>query len=280
MLTPDPDPPAADTDEASELENDSDGKEGPQETQEVRHVVEPPINVLDTAATEEEEVTHGCEGSGTQGAGASGWGVWCGSRPVRFPFQDRTDVRCWAMYCGNWGGRRREQWLNEHIAADIVARCPAQVLIAQEVDEEFVRALKEPRSSREAQSTPRPAIHVRGVEQGKGVNYEERVMNLTPWHVAFGDEGEGSDSPSLLIAARSSLARACRQVTWEKIYHRAYKYRKKDRRAYSRLLTAQIEWERLMHGRRTVGIMNIHFHHKVAKKEPVVVVISNKLISN
>ena len=142
-------------------------------------------------------------------------------------------------------------------------------MIAQEVDPAFIKALRDPSSSREAKSAPH---HVMGQEtptvvgSGQGRNYNERPANLKPWHVAEADEGPGSEASTLIVAARSSLALSSTMVEWHKLFHCQYKKKGKLAMAYSRVLCAQINWRKPMHGQTSVQFLNVHFHNLPAKK--------------
>ena len=55
------------------------------------------------------------------------------NRQIHEPFKNRDDVGSFGVYQGNWNGRRKEAWLREHIAEDVVLQCPANILCAQDV---------------------------------------------------------------------------------------------------------------------------------------------------
>ena len=244
--------PASSLDEDSEHEGRDElvPDSGHCETQEVREVRVAPLD------------THGC-------GGASSSGVWCRGRMVQSPHAQRDDVGCYGVYVGNWSGRRKLAVINDHIGADLIARNPAQILIAQEVDPRFIAALRDPGSSSEAQSAPHwvegqdtPTV----VGDGKGRNYAERPRNLKQWHVAEGSEGDGSEASTLIVAARSPLAKSSTVVEWQKMFHCRYKNRGREHKSYSRILVAQVEWAAPMWGLRNVQILNLHCHNMVAKK--------------
>ena len=86
----------------------------------------------------------------THGGGATGSGVFCDGRKVIAPYRSRDDIGHFGIYLGNWSGRRKLQVINDHIGADLIARNAAQVMMAQEVDQQFIDALRSPTSSREA----------------------------------------------------------------------------------------------------------------------------------
>ena len=69
--------------------------------------------------------------------------VTCGGRVVHQPYDRRDDMGFFGIYMGNLSGHRRLKLVNDHIAADLIARNPAQVLIAQEVDPHFIECLRE-----------------------------------------------------------------------------------------------------------------------------------------
>ena len=71
-------------------------------------------------------------------------------RRVWVPNRERDDIGAYGLYVGNWSGRRKHETMNLHIKADLIARSPAQVLMACEVDEAFTQELQNP--------TPIPAV--------------------------------------------------------------------------------------------------------------------------
>ena len=206
----------------------------------------------------------------THGGGATGSGVFCDGREVIAPYRSRDDIGHFGLYLGNWSGRRKLQVINDHIGADLIARNAAQVMMAQEVDQQFIDALRSPTSSREAMSAPHVVVGqdtptVVGFRQGR--NYSERPVNLKPWFVIEGAEGEDSRATTLIIAARSTLAQSSTMVEWNKMFHTQYKRAGKTSKAYSRLLSAAVQWRRPMHGQDTTVFLNVHFHHMAAKKD-------------
>ena len=245
-------------DEDSEYERREMWPDSLGETQEIREVNNAPLDCNAPPVTD----THAC-------GGASSSGVWCRGRLVHNPFPERDDVGRYGVYIGNWSGRRKLAVINNHIAADLIARNPAQILIAQEVDQQFIKALRDPESSQEAKSEPHwvegqdtPTV----VGEGKGRNYAERPLNLKQWHVAAGSEGDGSDASTLIVAARSPLAKSCTVLEWQKMFHQRYRNRGKERKSYSRILVAQVEWAKPMWGLKNVQMLNLHCHNMVAKK--------------
>ena len=210
------------------------------------------INVIYEAPVD----THGRGGRRVRGAGG---------RRVKKPYVDRDDIGSYGIYVGNWSGRRKEKLVNDHIAADLVARNPAQILLAQEVDSQFVETLLDPWNSRACQSRP---MEVDGQDSpaaaGKGANYADREVNFEPWHVAV----DPQDDAGVIVAARSSRAKSSTVVEIDRMFHREYKAsRGRTHLAYSRLLVAQVEWWKPMHGQDAVQILNVHFHHLAAKKD-------------
>ena len=208
--------------------------------------------------------------SGEGGAAAATRAVYTGGRLVLMPYLEREDVGTYGIYVGNWSGRRKLQIVNDHLGADLIARNAAQVLIAQEVDPMFIAALRDPERSREAKSAPHPVAGEDTptvVGDGQGRNYNERFVNLTPWHVAVGTEGTSSEASTLIVAARSSVAKSSTVVEWRKLFHCMYQKKGKKHLAYSRILCAQVEWRSPVHGYRATQFLNLHFHNLVAKKE-------------
>ena len=184
-------------------------------------------------------------------------------RRVQNPYKDREDIGSYGIYVGNWSGRRKKQVVNDHIAADLVARNPAQILLAQEVDPEFVETLLRPAESEAANSAPHP-VSEEITPTVVGNSFDQRYVNMTPWHVAV----QGKDEGSLIIAARSSRAESCWAVEKAHLFHREYKKKGKTRMVYSDILVAQVKWHKPMHGEYTLQILNVHFHHLVAKQDP------------
>ena len=69
-----------------------------------------------------------------------GWG----DRVVKSPYVRRSDIGSFGLYAGNWGGPSRAALIEQHIYHDLILRNPAQVLVAQEVDEIFAEILRNP----------------------------------------------------------------------------------------------------------------------------------------
>ena len=69
-------------------------------------------------------------------------------RIVLFPYRGRLGIGTYGIYVGNWSGRRRLSWVN------VVARCPAQIMLPQQVDHRFVHTLRDPPTIGEARSAP------------------------------------------------------------------------------------------------------------------------------
>ena len=170
--------------------------------------------------------------------------VRSGGRIVQEPYDERDDVGAYGIYVGNWSGRRRTEAVNNHLAADLIARNPAQVVIAQEVDHPFIDTMRDPANSVAALSKPQP-VEGQGtptvVGQGQGRNYDERPTNMTPWHVAYDDTEDPRPTNTLIVAARSSLANASTVLEYNLMFHREYKKKGKTHLAYSRILCAQVE---------------------------------------
>jgi hypothetical protein len=184
----------------------------------------------------------------------TGWG----GRPVKSPYVNRSDIGSFGLYVGNWGGPSRAALIEKHLYHDIILRNPAQVLVAQEVDDAFAELLKNPTSQRCGPIAPSSAL-------------AERSPVTDGWLVLRGDEGPGSEGKSLLIAARRSLCRTLTLRHWEKHFDGRFKARSngrsKESKAYTRLMVADIHWHKLMYGRTMTCIANVHFHHKTAKKD-------------
>ena len=204
------------------------------------------------------------------GGGAASSGVYCHGREVVAPYLQRDDIGTFGVYVGNWSGRRKLTVINNHIAADLIVRNAAQVIVAQEVDDRFIAALLEPQLSREAMSAPHPVPEQPSptvVGASGACDYADRPANLSPWCVASGAEGHGSESTTLIIAARSTVAKSSKVVEWNKMFHCMYTNKQRQSMAYSRLLIAQVEWIKPMHGRASHIFLNAHLHNLVAKQE-------------
>ena len=215
-----------------------------------------------------------------------------GGRVVQVPLRDREDSGTWGMYCGNWGGHRKLIAAQQHIFQDLIARNPAQVLAAQEVDPKFAQALSDPRGFLKAN------WHTTSAELA------QRLCNNEHWHVVRGTEGDESEithgrgggfrpgfaaeqdfhythgrgelqdywftptnSKSCLIAARSTIAEAVNVLQWTKQFDGTYKKNGVIKNKYSRLLVGEIIWKEPMAGSRRVVVANVHFHHKTAKQD-------------
>ena len=112
------------------------------------------------------------------------------SRAIHTPYGSRDDVGPFGVYQGNWGGRRRAVALRHHIIEDIVQKCPAHILCAQEVDKEFIRVLQD------------------------------------SWHVVYGKEG--TKDKTCIVAVKASVAAEVQLVEWRKIPDGRYKDKKKN----------------------------------------------------
>ena len=182
-----------------------------------------------------------------------------GGRIVKRPYLRRKDIGSFGLYAGNWGGRSRMDLVNTHLYHDLVLRNPAQVLVAQEVDEDFARLLEDPTSQRFGPVPPSSAL-------------AERDASGDHWLVLRGDEGPGSEGKSLLIAGRKSLCKELRLRRWEKRFDGKYRARggsngKRESKAYTRFMVADVVWRKRMYGRWSTCIANVHLHHKTAKKD-------------
>ena len=188
-----------------------------------------------------------------------------GGRLVRVPYRERLDIGMYGIYVGNWSGRRRLQEVNDHIAADVVARCPAQIILAQEVDGTFVETLRDPRQSAEARSRPMASVDAPAVA-GRG-GLDDRKEDLQPWLVAVETDARDA-AKGLIVAAKASRAQASTVLEVNTLFHREYKKNRKTCLAYSHLLAAQIAWlpGSKMHGLEAVQFLNVHFHNLAAKK--------------
>ena len=93
---------------------------------------------------------------------------------------------------------------------------------------------------------------------------QDRYTNLHPWHVAAPED----DDLALIVAARSSRATSVDVLQVTKMFHREYTKNRRTHMTYSRLLCAAVKWEKAIHGCGVMTVLNVHFHHLVAKKDP------------
>ena len=100
---------------------------------------------------------------------------------------------------------------NDHIASDIIARNPAAILMASEVDHDFICSLKSPWVCPRANSEPVPVVWG-----------EEHEPNMREWHVAATEDTreENPGAHTLIVAARGSLAKSFTVVEKKIVEHR------------------------------------------------------------
>ncbi len=172
------------------------------------------------------------------------------------------------IYQGNWGGNSRNPQLRAHVLRDVCFTNPCQVICAQEVDPEFVAAL------------------VRGgvldpegrVQDGEAALEESRMhpgrkWRQGSWLVVAGEEGGKTN----VIAAKPSRFSTVEVLEWHKSADETYHVKNRRRRgrgdapprqavAFSRVLVAELFFVKPWCGRDSVKIMNVHMHHRTAKK--------------
>ena len=167
------------------------------------------------------------------------------------------------------------QSVNNYIAADVVARNPAQIIIAAEVDDQFIAVLKDPQQSTEANSTPL-FVTTPAAAGSAGQSYQNRDVNIMPWHVA----ATSFKAMNLTVAARPTRAGDVEKLQQTNMFHKECIKKRQTNLTYSKLLCARVHLIKSIHGRGEVTILNVHFHHMVAKKVPAAPLISNSLGHN
>ena len=178
-----------------------------------------------------------------------------GGRIVKWPYRRRKDIGSFGLYAGNWGVRCR---------IDLVRRHPAQVLVAEEVDEDFARLLQDPTSQRLGPVPPSSAL-------------AEREASGHHWMVLRGDEGPTSDGKSLRIAAKKSLCRELTLRRWEKRLDGKCRARggsaaKRGIKPYTGLMVPAVIWNKRVYERWTACIANVHL-----KKDTLIALSSGHL---
>ena len=136
-----------------------------------------------------------------------------GGAEVGRRYRDRNDIGNFGVYLGNWGGHKTLEEVRDHILTDLISRGPASVIMACEVDEAFIAALRDPASEPAATWVPHavpgeltPAV----AGSGQGTNYADRNVNMAPWWVAAtspyatyqGHKHLVLDSNRVIVAAR------------------------------------------------------------------------------
>ena len=142
--------------------------------------------------------------------------VRCGKREVVAPHEQRNDVGTYGIYVGNWGGKlqRTNEWMGNHIARDVIACNPAGVLMASQVDHDFICSLRTPWMCPRACPEPVPMAR-----------WEERETDPREWHVATTEDTreENPGAHTLIVAARGSLAKSSTVVEKKIVEHRVCK---------------------------------------------------------
>ncbi len=181
------------------------------------------------------------------------------------------------IYQANWGGRSRSADLRDHVLQDVCFTNPCQVICAQEVEPEFVKALleggvRDPAGRRQAGEVPweRSRMH------------PERCWKQGSWLVVKGEEFGKTN----IIAAKPSRFKDIKLLEWHKNMDQEYTVKarpSKSRRgrgdsepqpprptrqavAFSRVLVAELFFVKPWCGRDSIKIMNVHMHHLTAKK--------------
>ena len=231
----------------------------------------------DTEVSESQEETQ--SSSSTEVSGVSAGGdrhgggeeaeVRAGGRQVSLPEAPESNVGAFGMYVANWNGCGSNEWVNDHLANDTISRNPAAMMMVCHVDHDFIHSLEKPSQCPRATSVNlQPARAAAPAVAGSGRAAAHREPNFRAWHVAASNTKKGNeDSNALIVAARSSLARACTVLEVLVLRHKKYKYANgKTAQACSKVLAAEIQWHRPMAGRRSLRVLNVHLHHDVAKQ--------------
>ena len=197
-----------------------------------------------------------------------------GGRQICQEFLKRDDIGSLSICQANWGGERKAATMNLHTAHDIIAKSPANVFTAQEVDQPFIRLMAEPskyagRSVR--QWLPQDDAST-DVEELKAKANE--IRSAIPWIVVSGIEkapaGAGEPPGTCIVAARSSMCRSIDILYWKKTFDGTYKdgwgVKKIKREAYSRFLVAKINWKEPMMGQAATVVATVHMHRMTAKR--------------
>ena len=179
-----------------------------------------PVDEGQAKGSEQNTISPSAEGSVSPPA-ASQWRDKREGRVIHQEFTKRDDIGCCSVYQSNWGGKRSALLMNLHIAYDIIGENPANVLTAQEVDEEFIELMQDPSRFDE------------GVWKRLEVRHKaESVRNAAPWVVSTGVENPKPGSRpagTVIVAARSTLCRSIDRLEWVKFFDGTYKDGKKSR---------------------------------------------------
>ena len=159
------------------------------------------------------------------------------NRQIHEPFKNRDDVGSFGVYQGIWNGRRKEAWLREHIAEDVVLQCPANILCAQDVRWEFIGVLRGP--ARGYQKKPQ---WIPKADAAAVAARAQALRNATPWHVCHGNE---FGDKTCIVAVKASVATEVQLLEWRKIPNGKYKDKNKrwhepDRWQRSKKSAAQV----------------------------------------
>jgi endonuclease/exonuclease/phosphatase family metal-dependent hydrolase len=163
------------------------------------------------------------------------------------------DGGCIGVYQGNWGGNKKNPQLQRHLVQDVVLQNVCQVLCAQEVDPNFVTVL------RQGGEKPHGEMEESRLEPG-------RRWVRSSWLVVTGRE----DGKTNIVAAKPEHFKEVKLVEWHKSNDGQYRARGTGTRrmctAFSRVLVAELVFNRRWHGRDSIKVMSVHMHHQTAKK--------------
>ena len=202
------------------------------------------------------------EAEKTETSGAPAAAGTSGPRKPWEEYLQRDDIGSFGVYQGNWSGWRKEKEVRAHIFQDIVLRCPGNVLMAQEVDLEFIDLLRDPAKHAGGQARWVPKSQA-AAEAAKA----QQLRDAPPWRVVHGDEGNGGWKGTCIIAARACVATEVQLVEWRKIPDGKYTGSPgKWENAYSRILVARIIWRRPMNGQAATVVATVHMHRNTAKR--------------
>jgi hypothetical protein len=193
--------------------------------------------------------------------------------------------------------------LREHIAKDVAVTNPCQIILAQEVDAEFIQLLQSTETHRHvpilavasagssssgpvaagvSSSSSSPAVAgadsdrwmIAGVTGGSGDPY-------AGWHVVRGEE----EGPTCIVAGKRSMFKSITRLEWHRTSGGAYKTKsrktkggrgggedvdkpvKPDVEAWSRILVAELEFWRPCAGFMKLRVASVHMHRMPAKRQ-------------
>ena len=216
--------------------------------------------------------------SATAGSEKSGQGQF---RTPQAPHCERDDVGWMSVYQGNWGGKRTNKQLAQHIITDVIKENPCHIVVAQEVDQDTEQVMRDvinpegrpplyaPAMAGQASSPSAASYTAASATAELASSSAASATAVQPmWIVAVGVE-EGNAKTNL-VAARSTFATDVKILEWHKTTDGTYKAKTKGKtklNAISRVLVVEVTLKQPWSGRTTVTIANVHLHHMTAKVE-------------